>query len=64
MGLLLEAVPGPMDAVITALTTALSSIATSALGAVASILPIVLPICGAILVVYVGFKLFKRFAKA
>lgn len=45
---------------ITALTTGLSSTATSVMGAMGDILPIALPIMGAILAVGVGIKLFKR----
>lgn len=45
---------------ITALTNGLSTTATSVLGAMGDILPVALPIMGAILAVGVGIKLFKR----
>lgn len=43
-----------------ALTTAFSSIATDAMSAISAVLPIALPIMGAIVVVTVGIKIFKK----
>ena len=44
------------------LTTALSTIASQALSSIAAILPIVLPIMGAIAVVCIGIRIFKKVA--
>lgn len=52
-----------MTSINTALTEALSSTANDAMGTIGDVLPIVLPVLGAIVVVFVGVKLFKRFAK-
>lgn len=46
-----------------ALTTAFSSVASDALSTISAILPIALPIMGAVLVVMVGIRLFKSVAK-
>ena len=51
-----------MAAITTALTTGFSSIATDALGAIGSIIPVVLPIAGAFVLVGIGYKVFKRFS--
>lgn len=55
--------PSAMEGVITALTTGITSIATSATDAIAKVLPVALPVMGAIVVVTIGVKIFKRFAK-
>lgn len=47
----------------TALTSSLSSIASDCITAIGGVLPYVLPVMGAIVVITVGVKLFKRFAK-
>lgn len=47
---------------ITALTTAFSTVASDALSAIQSILPIALPVMGAIVVVGVGIRIFKKVA--
>lgn len=52
-----------MDAVVTGLTSGLSSIATSALGAIGDIVPIAAPVLGGILIVGIGIKAFKKIAK-
>lgn len=43
-----------------ALTTAFTTVATQATGAIESILPIALPVMGAFIVVGVGIKVFKK----
>lgn len=50
-----------MDA---ALLTAITATAAQITGSVGDILPIALPVAGGILAVGVGWKLFRRFAKA
>ena len=52
-----------METVTTALTTAISGFATDAMGAIGSIVPVALPIMGAIVVVGIGIKVFRKFAK-
>lgn len=52
-----------MEGIVTSLTTAIGSFATSAMGAIAAIVPVVLPIMGAIVVVGIGIKVFRKFAK-
>ena len=49
--------------VTTALTEALGTVATDMTGAVTAVLPVALPVCGAILVITVGIKAFKKFTK-
>lgn len=46
--------------VTSALTTAITTIASDAMGAISAILPVALPIVGASLVVTIGLKVFKR----
>lgn len=46
-----------------ALVTGLTSVATQMTGALGDILPIALPVMGAILVVRYGIKVFKSFTK-
>ena len=43
-----------------ALTTAMTSLASDATGAISAILPIALPVMGAFVVVKVGIKIFKQ----
>lgn len=50
----------PMEAVTTALTTGLTSIATGATGAIGSIIPVAAPVLGAILIIGIGIKAFKK----
>ena len=49
--------------VTTSMTTAFTGFATQALDAIAAIVPVVLPIMGAMVVVSIGVKVFRRFAK-
>ena len=49
-----------MEAVTTALTTGISGIATDALTAIGSIIPVALPIAGAATVVAIGIRMFNR----
>ena len=48
--------------VVSALSTAFTSIAADASSAIATVLPIALPIMGAIVVIGVGIRVFKRVA--
>lgn len=48
-----------MEAITTALTTGFGSIATEALGAMGSIVPVAVPILGGLLLVGIGRKVFK-----
>lgn len=52
-----------MADLVTALTTALGTTATSIMGALGDILPIALPITGAVIAVNLGIKFFRRVAK-
>lgn len=52
-----------MESITTALTTAFGTLATDALGAIAAVLPIILPVMGAIVVIGIAVKVFKRFVK-
>lgn len=49
-----------MEAITTALSTAISTIGTDAMDAIAKVLPAALPIFGAIVVVSIGLRVFKR----
>lgn len=49
-----------MEAITTALTTGIGTIATDAMGAMGSIIPVALPIAGAMVVVGIGLKVFRR----
>lgn len=51
------------NTVTSALTTALTSIASDAQAAIAGVLPVALPVMGAIVVIGIGVKVFKRFVK-
>lgn len=48
--------------VVSALTSAFSTVASDALSAIQGILPIALPVLGAIIVVGIGIKIFKKVA--
>lgn len=49
-----------MEAVTTALTTGISSVATESMSAIGSVIPVALPILGAIAVVTIGIKVYKK----
>lgn len=51
------------DTVVTALTGAFSTVGESITGVIGEILPIALPVVGAVLVVTVGIKIFKSIVK-
>ena len=46
-----------------AISSALSTTASDMMGAVSSIVPVAVPVVGAILVVTLGIKVFKKFTK-
>lgn len=52
-----------MEGITTALTTAIAGFASDAMGAISSIIPVALPIMGALVVVGIGIKAFRKFAK-
>jgi hypothetical protein len=49
-----------MEAVTTALTTGVTSIATEAMSAVGAVVPAALPIGGVVIVVGIGLRVFKK----
>lgn len=49
-----------METITTALSTAITTIGTDAMDAIAKVLPAALPIFGAIVVVSIGLRVFKR----
>lgn len=49
-----------MEGITTALTTGITTIGTDAMSAVAAVVPVALPIFGAIVVVSIGLKVFKK----
>lgn len=51
---------GPMDSIVSALTTAMTTIKTDFFSVLTGILPIALAIIGAGLVVVLGIKMFKK----
>lgn len=53
-----------METVITALTTAITSFAGNAMDVIGDVIPVALPIMGAIIVVNIGMGIFKRFTHA
>ena len=53
-----------MDAVTTALTTGITSIASGAMDAVGKVIPVALPVMGAIAIVGIGIKIFKKVSGA
>lgn len=55
--------PSAMEGITTALTTGITTIASNATDAIAKILPVALPVMGAIVVVTIGIKVFKKFSK-
>ena len=52
-----------VSSITSALTTGLTTTANEMLGAISSILPVTLTVVGAILVVTLGIKVFKKFTK-
>lgn len=48
------------SSIVTALTNAMTSAANDAMDAISAVLPIVLPIVGAVAVVGIGIKIFKK----
>ncbi len=52
-----------MEAVTASLTTGISTVATDAMSAIAAIVPVALPVLGAILVVTIGIRVFKKVSK-
>jgi len=50
-----------MEGIQTALTTAFTAFAADAMESIAAIVPIALPVMGAILVIGIGVRVFKRF---
>lgn len=49
-----------MEAVVTALTASFTEIGTSLLSVVTSVLPIALPVIGAVTIIVLGIKIFKK----
>lgn len=49
-----------MESMLTALTTAISTIGNNAISAIGSVLPTALTIVGAVMVVTIGVKVFKK----
>lgn len=52
-----------MDSLVTSLTGGITSAATSALGALGTIVPAILPVVAGIAVVTLGVGVFRRFMK-
>lgn len=50
-----------MTDVVSALVSGFSAAATQAMGAIADILPVLIPVAAAIVVIGIGYRLFKRF---
>lgn len=50
-----------MEPITNALGTAFAAIAADAMGAIASALPIILPVMGAVVVIGIAVGIFKRF---
>lgn len=53
----------PMETITGSLTSGFTSIVSDMMTSIGSILPIVLPVVGAVAVIFLGVKLFKRLAK-
>lgn len=53
---------GAESAVVSALTTAMTTTADECKSAIAAVLPVALPVMGAIVVVGIGIKIFKKVA--
>ena len=52
-----------MSTITSAMTTSFTSIVGDRMTTIGSILPIVLPVVGAVAVIFLGVRLFKRLAK-
>lgn len=52
-----------MEGIITSLTTGVTTIATDAMSAIAAVVPVALPIAGAVIVVGIAMKAFKKSTK-
>lgn len=52
-----------MSTITTALTDGITTIATDAMTAIGAVIPVALPIAGAIVVVTLGLKVFKKVSK-
>lgn len=55
--------PTAMESVTNALVTGVTTIASGATDAIAKVLPVALPVMGAIVVVTIGIRVFKKFTK-
>ena len=60
--MLLEGSATTVSDVITSLSTALGTVATNAMSAIASVIPVAAPVLGAILIIGIGIKAFKKLA--
>lgn len=49
-----------METITTALTTAFTDVAGDCMDAIAAVLPVALPVMGAIVVIGIGIKIFKK----
>lgn len=49
-----------MESVVTSLTASFTEIGTSLTGIIGSVLPIALPVIGAMVIVTIGIKIFKK----
>lgn len=56
----MEGAATTMADVVTALTTAMGTVATGALDAIEGLVPVAAPVLGAIIVVKIGIKVFRR----
>lgn len=52
-----------MEGITTSLVTAITTFSGEAMSTIGSIVPVALPIMGAIVVVGIGIKVFRKFAK-
>lgn len=53
----------PMETITSSLTSGFTSIVGDMMSSIGEILPIVLPVVGAVAVIFLGVKLFKKLAK-
>lgn len=59
-GITSYAAEGDVSSVTTALTAGVTSIASDAMSAIGSVIPVALPIMGAVVVVGIGLKVFRK----